>query len=216
MAEQTVTRPAGEIVAEPVSVEEYLERYAADHYEWVRGALVKMSPISGKHDDLTGYLSMWLAAYLALNPIGRVRRAPFVMRLDPIEAIREPDLQVILNDNPGQFTETAMIGPADICIEVVSPESVARDYGKKLEEYEQGGVGEYWIIDPARQMATFYRMQATRLYASVQPDADGFYRAPRLPKLALHVPTLWQDELPGFFAIGETVRGMLVDETERK
>jgi len=30
-----------------------------------------------------------------------------------------------------------------------------------------------------------------------------------LPHLALHVPTLWQEPLPDFFAIGEAVRAMV-------
>jgi Uma2 family endonuclease len=41
-----------------------------------------------------------------------------------------------------------MDGAADIVIELVSPESVHRDYGEKLYEYEQAGVPGYWIIDP--------------------------------------------------------------------
>lgn len=64
------------------------------------------------------------------------------------DTVREPDVQVILDNYPGEFTEIGMIGPADICIEIVSPESVTRDRGEKFSEYEQAGVTEYWIIDP--------------------------------------------------------------------
>jgi Uma2 family endonuclease len=150
-----------------------------------------------------------LDAYFSLNPIGVVIGEPFVMRLETTDSYREPDLQVLLNSNPSKLTDTALLGPADICIEVVSPESVARDYGEKFEEYEKGGVGEYWIIDPARKVCHFYLLLESKLYTVCNPDDRGLYRTPRLPHLAVHVPTLWQERLPDFFAIGQAVQEMI-------
>jgi Uma2 family endonuclease len=210
MIEQTRAHPApDEAVAITISADEYLERYAADHYEWVKGVVVKMSPVSKRHALLVDYLKDFFRAYFTLNPIGAVFGEPFIMRLDAVEVIREPDLQIILHTNPGQLTETGMIGPADICVEVVSSESVARDYGKKFEEYEKAGVGEYWIIDPLRQECRFHRLGDSGLYTTIQPDEQNYYSTPRLPKLMLHVSTLWQDPLPDFFAIGQAVQTML-------
>jgi Uma2 family endonuclease len=207
-----VVLPAGEIVAVDVSAEAYLALYAETHHEWVEGVVVKMSPVTLQHDSLTIYLRQWLNAYFALNPIGRVVGDPFVMRMDAIGRFREPDLQIILNDNPGQLTDTVMIGPADICIEVVSPESVARDYGDKFVEYEKAGVREYWIIDPVRQRCDFNRRSEAGFYAEIVPGDTGRYHTPLLPKLALHVPTLWQGQLPDLFAIGRAVQEMVKTE----
>jgi Uma2 family endonuclease len=208
MIETPATLPTGEIVAAHVSAEEYMERYAETHHEWVQGVIVRMSPASMVHDALTSYLRKLLEAYFDMSPIGKVLGEPFVMRLEATHSFREPDLQVILNDNPGKLTDTAMIGPADICIEVVSPESAPRDYGDKFVEYEKAGVREYWIFDPIRQRCQLNRLEPSGVYAAASLDEVGIYRTPLLPKLALHVPTLWQKELPGFFAIGETVRAM--------
>ena len=119
-----------------------------------------------------------------------------------------------------------MVGPADICIEVVrgqqsclqsaesrppmaSPESMARDYGEKFVEYEAGGVGEYWIIDPIREECRFDRLGENKRYASHYPDESGYYQTPNLPNLMLHVPTLLEEELPDIFAITENVKAML-------
>jgi Uma2 family endonuclease len=188
--------PAGEIVATDVSAETYMTQYAGDFHEWVRGAVIKMSPASLKHDALTLYLRYLLDLYFEFKPIGQAVSAPFVMRLATTGSFREPDVQVILNDNPGQLTDNAMIGPADLCIEVVSPESTARDYGDKFKEYESGGVREYWIIDPLRQDARFYHLQPEGLYAAVQPDENGEYRTSLLPEFVLSVPVFWQEQLP--------------------
>lgn len=144
--------------------------------------------------------------YFELRPIGKVRLAPFVMRVGG--AVREPDAQVILNDNLGEFTDTGMIGAADICIEIVSPESGARDRGEKFREYEQAGVTECWIIDPTRQQADFFRLSQGK-YFKINPDADGNYQTQLLPELFINVPTLWQESLPGYLEIAEQIREML-------
>lgn len=191
-----------------VSFDEYMEHYAHDFYEWVDGELIPMSPQSYVHFKLIAYLFDVLRAYLDLRAIGEVIIAPFVMKLEATGSGREPDLQIILKTNPGQRTETAMIGPADICIEVVSQESVTRDYGDKLQEYEKAGVREYWLFDPARRAALFYRLNDEGVY-NLMAVEDQHYRTPLLPGLVIHIPTLWQEELPGIMTIVEVVRAML-------
>ena len=200
---------SGEIAAINVDFDEYMESYAHDGYEWVDGVVVKVSPISDKHDILVAYLSDLLRSYLELRPIGVVRHQPFVMKLPTIRRGREPDIQVILDSNPHEYTKTGMIGPADICIEVVSPESITRDYEFKYAEYEAGGVGEYWIIDPLEKRCTFYRQSEAGGFVAVRPDADENYHTPRLPGLAVQVPLLWHEELPGPGATFQAVQAML-------
>lgn len=208
-ASAPVTYPAGQIVAFNIPADDYLARYASGFCEWVQGAVIKMTPVTAAHDRLTAYFRLLLEAYFAMRPVGQVRSAPFVMRLDAVGAMREPDLQVILRTNPDELTDTTMFGPADICLEIVSDESIARDYGDKFEEYEKAGVREYWIVDPLRQECRFLRIQPGGRYATILPDQTGHYRTLALPGLALHIPTLWQEPLPDFFAIGEAVKTML-------
>ena len=195
-----------------VSFEDYLINYAADYYECVSGELNRMAPVSLQHDNLSYYLRQLLETYLELRPIGRVVSAPFVQHLSAIDSSREPDLQVILNTNPGNLTSTYMDGPADICIEVVSTESTARDYGSKFDEYERGAVQEYWIIDPLRRECRFHRLHdigSERRYQQVEVDTQGNYITPLLPQFALHSPTLWNDVLPGPLSVIDAVRAML-------
>lgn len=206
----TVSNDPGQAI-QPVrvSAEEYMERYAHDFYEWADGELEPMSPVTVRHNILLKYLLILLDAYFSLQPIGRTQYQPFVMRLDAAKAYREPDIQVILHANPGQFTSTAMIGPADIVIEIVLPESVERDYGKKFLEYEKSGVREYWLIDPLREEARFHRLGEQGVYKSFPIAADGNCESPLLPGLKIHVPTLWQQELPNLFQTAEAVKAML-------
>lgn len=200
---------ATEIAATNVTFDDYLENYAADYHEWLEGTVYKMSPIHERHDELTRYLATLFMAYFDAKPIGRIRQAPFVMRFKEYNIAREPDIQVILQANYDKLKPTFMDGAADICIEVVSLESIERDHGTKFLEYEMGGVAEYWVVDPIHDESRFFRLNADRKYVAQREDQDGNYQTPRLPGFTLHVPTLWTDPLPGFSAIAEAVKAML-------
>ena len=209
---EIIYTPSGKIVATGVTEEEYLEKYAEHFCEWVNGTVIKMAPATFRHNSLIGYLATLLDAYFELNPIGVVAQSPFLQRLPGISVSREPDLMIILNSNPNPLTDTAMNGAADICIEVISPESVSRDRGEKFEEYEKGGVGEYWIFDYHRTEAIFYRRNDQGVFVRQAEDADGNYQTPLLPGLVLNIATLWREKLPGPGATVRAVAAMLKSE----
>jgi len=186
----------GRIVAFNVGEEEFDEKYAESFHERVKRMVIKMSPVSEEHDGKGRTLSYILGFYFSFNPIGQLREAPFMLRYKDCDIDREPDLMVILNDNPGPLTRTMMKGAPDICVEIISKESAGRDYGEKLTEYERLGAREYWIIDPLRDRATFYRMSEDGHYDLVSPDERGDYTTPILPKLALSIPDLFRKPAP--------------------
>jgi Uma2 family endonuclease len=200
---------AVEIVATHVSIEEYMEAYAGEHCEWVEGVVIRVSPTEIRHNLLSLYLYKLLDFYFDLNPIGKIF-GPAVMVLPEVpNRRREPDLLVILEPKFANLKPSYLDGAADICIEIVSWESVERDRGAKFVEYEKGGVQEYWIIDPLHHECSFYRLNAEGIYQRQEVDADDYYRTPLLPQLAVHVPTLWQPELPRPSVTFEAVRKML-------
>ncbi|MEQ8674025.1 MAG: Uma2 family endonuclease [Aggregatilineales bacterium] len=206
--EVQVELPYGEIVAEGVSEADYMKHYAGDFYEYIRGYVIKMSPVHILHDELTRYLAFLLSYFLANKSLGKIVQAPFVQKLTDISR-REPDLMVILGDNLSNLKPTYMDGPADICIEIISPESEGRDHGEKLGEYERGGVREYWILDPLREESRFLRLNESGSFIAQHTDADGNYHTPLLPGFVLHVPTLWEDDLPDAVQVVDLVKVML-------
>ena len=80
-------------------------------------------------------------------------------------------------------------------VEIVSLESVGQDRGEKFYEYAQGGVPEYWLIDPQMEWADFYRLEGER-YRRVFSGEAGEYHALALPGFWLRVEWLWQEPLP--------------------
>ncbi|MDX2161515.1 MAG: Uma2 family endonuclease [bacterium] len=200
----------GDIIAAGVALEDYLARYAAGHCEYIEGYVIQLSPTQLRHSLILQYLLILLRSYFETTQHGRVILQPFVMRLPAFpNRRREPDLFVVLNDNPHPLTPTYMDGPADIVIEIISEESDIRDRGEKFTEYEQGGVPEYWLIDPLRDQAMFYRQASDHGYRLQALDADECYTTPALPGLKVHVPTLWGDPLPTIFETLEAVKAML-------
>jgi Uma2 family endonuclease len=213
ISEHVLNEVIGGIVATNVSLDDYMEHYAADHCEWVEGVVIRVSPAELKHNTLLYYFYQLLTAYFELRPIGRVIGQPFVMRLAAFpNRRREPDLLVVLKTNPHQLRETYMDGPADLCIEIVSEDSVDRDHGDKFKEYEKGGVPEYWIVDPIHKESRFYRLNEAGIYSRQTEDVQGNYRTLTLPGLVLHVPTLWNEELPGPGATSAAVKAMLENQ----
>lgn len=162
--------------------------------EWVEGKVVRMSPASRRHQDLVRFLSGLLAAYADTHDLGAVLIAPFQMRL-PTSG-REPDVLFVAKERQQRIRSAFVDGPADLVVELISPESRGRDRGDKFYEYQSGGVGEYWLIDPDTERAEFYQLDATGAYRIILPDTDGVYRSRALPGLWIYVAWLWQEPLP--------------------
>jgi Uma2 family endonuclease len=149
-------KPLGYIVGLGIAEEIYLRDYAEEHCDWIDGVVTKAAPIDGRHNELSMYLISLLSAYFELHPIGKIFNAPFLMRfqMGTSRRYREPDLQIVLNENPN-LTEIYVDGAPDIAIEITTIGSSELDYGMKCHEYEAAGVREYWIIDPLKKEARF-------------------------------------------------------------
>jgi Uma2 family endonuclease len=100
------------------------------------------------------------------------------------------------------FKKTYLDGAADLAVEIVSPESIGRDRGEKFVEYEAAGIKEYWLIDPERRQAEFYRLNSDRFYQLISTP-EGIFRSEVLPEFFLRVEWFWQETLPTFQALKE-------------
>ena len=134
--------------------------------------VIKLSPVSRKHDILFQFLVVLLRHYLKRTQVGQLMVEPFVMRLKPGTPGHEPDLQIVLNEHADIIQETMVNGPADVVIEIVSKESQNRDLIDKYEEYETGGVREYWLFNPLRKQSDFYALGDDGLYRRIEPKDD--------------------------------------------
>ncbi len=193
-----------------MTFEEFLDWLDEDvRAEWVDGEVLIMAPASGKHQDIVGMLYILLRTFLGQSGRGRVWMAPMVMRLPEKPIGREPDLLVLLNEHLERFHDSWIEGPADLAVEVVSEESQERDRGAKFAEYEAAGIPEYWLIDPIREYAHFYRRDDDGLYRPVALDAEARFMSGVLPGLWVKPAWFWRAHEIETAEIVDLVREML-------
>ena len=168
------------------------------HGEWVDGEVTVFMPASGIHQDLIGFLYILLSWFTRHGDLGRVRLAPFAMRVEDLGWSREPDLLFIARHHLHRLTETRLIGPADLVVEVVSDDSERRDYDAKRQAYQAAGIPEYWLLDPrsGHRQAQFLRLDANGVYYPAALDDRGRFHSAVLPGFWLDPTWLWQDPLP--------------------
>lgn len=178
-----------------ISYEEFLTLYEGVRAEWVDGEVIMPPPASDLHQDLVDFLVAVLRVYIETHDLGWMRSAPFQMRLAQISRGREPDILFVRTDRMHLIHPTYLDGPADLAIEVISPESLLRDRGEKFAEYELAGVQEYWLLDPERKRADFYTLDADGRYRLAALD-EGVYHSRVLQGFWLKTEWLWRSPLP--------------------
>lgn len=120
------------------------------HYELVNGELVEMPPPWDQHEAIIGLL--FVSFYLEIQCLGldwQVRQSGTGVRTTK-EKSRLPDVFVMTGEQRRSIKgKSAVLElPPLLTVEVVSPESVKRDYEEKPLEYAHMGISEYWIVDP--------------------------------------------------------------------
>ncbi|MBD2770673.1 Uma2 family endonuclease [Iningainema tapete] len=124
-------------------------------YDLEDGVLVEMPPGTGKHEQIITLLLVRF--FLEKERLG----LPLEPRPNGTEVLtkkqpRRPDVSVMTVEQAQTIEKTSAIlrTPPLLIVEVVSPESVDRDYNEKSSEYADFGVGEYWIVDPLLNKVT--------------------------------------------------------------
>jgi len=186
-----------------ITYEEFLEWDGEDQFvEWVDGKVVPMAPVGDVHQDIGRWLLTLLTLFVDRHELGAIRYEPFQMKTGPNLPGRAPDVLFVARRNLRRLKKNHLDGPADLVVEIISPGSGTTDRGEKYYEYEQGGVREYWLIDPHRKQAEFHQLGRDGVY-HVMGTTEGIFRSAVLAGFWLEVGWLWQRPLPSTAAIWE-------------
>ncbi|MHC5823727.1 MAG: Uma2 family endonuclease, partial [Nostoc sp.] len=124
-------------------------------YEIEDEVLVEMPPGTGKHEAIITLLLVRF--FLEIQKMGLpLQPRPNGTEVLTNKQLRRPDICVITNQQAKSIESTSAIlkTAPPLLVEVVSPESIDRDYNQKTSEYTAMGVVEYWIVDPLENKVT--------------------------------------------------------------
>jgi Uma2 family endonuclease len=106
------------------------------------------------------------------------------------DSVFTPDLMFLedvrLAENP--CYERHMQGPANLVIEIVTPERAEIDERVRRHYYERHGVAHYWTINPIAQQVQFWQ-NSPEGFQSRSLDPDGSYRG--IPGITFTPSLLW-------------------------
>jgi len=192
------TAPRRPVPTGKISFEEFLEWTDEDTWAaWVDGEVILLTPASWPHQDIVLFLGGIMREFAYHRQCGTVLIAPFLIHLpEQLRRGREPDIIFIGREQLPRLHRTYFVGAPDVMVEITSPESCVRDRQVKYNEYQAAGVKEYWLIDPDRRRAEFYRLGADGRYRLIPADSKGVFRSEAFPGFWLKTGWLWQEPLP--------------------
>lgn len=86
-----------------------------------------------------------------------------------------------------------MEGPADLVVEVTSLGTRSYDLEEKARVYQEGGVVEYWVVDPERREVVVHR--AAHPQYRIMVVQSGWLESTAVARFWIEVEWLWQEPL---------------------
>lgn len=140
---------------------DYLTWSDGERWELIDGVAYSMTPAPSRlHQEI----SMELSRQFSSGRRGKnckVYAAPFDVRFpapgetgETTSTVVQPDLVVVCD--PAKLDDKGCYGAPDLVVEILSPDSAARDMKEKFLLYERAGVAEYWIVYPAEKMVMVF------------------------------------------------------------
>jgi Uma2 family endonuclease len=160
----------------------------------IDGVIYMASPENTDANELFVWLLTLLNLYARKQELGKVYGSRVALRLDDRNG-PEPDILFVKKERLHLVKRGHIDGPADLAVEIVSPESVERDYGDKMEQYRRFGVPEYWIVDELEERVTLHRLNTRAEYREVRPR-KGELHSQALQGFWLRSDWLWRDPRP--------------------
>lgn len=168
----------------------------------INGVIYMPSPENTDDNELFIWLVTVMNLFVRRKKLGQIYGSRVALRLAEKHG-PEPDIAFVRNENLERVERGGIAGPADLAIEIVSPDSVERDYYLKRELYEEYRIPEYWIIDEMDQSVLLLRIQQ-RKYREVRPT-KGELHSKILPGFWLRPAWLWQAPRPDEIETLETI-----------
>ncbi len=165
----------------------------------IDGVIYMASPENTDANELFVWLLGLMDLFVEALDLGRMYGSRVAFRLDDKHG-PEPDIAFVRKARLHLVKRGHVKGPPDLAVEIVSPDSVERDYEKKRAQYEEAGVPEYWIIDEMEETVILLRLGPSGKFREVRPR-KGELHSRALPGFWIRPEWLWQNPRPKKTAI---------------
>ena|SRR5215469_2585524 len=127
------------------SLNEYLNTSYSPDCDFVDGRIEERNVGEHDHAALQAALIIWFGQHqqewnIEVLPEQRMQISPTRFRI--------PDVCLVSLDQP---VEQILAQPPLACIEILSPEDTLRRMQERISDYQQFGVQNIWILDPATE-----------------------------------------------------------------
>jgi Uma2 family endonuclease len=144
------------------SFEDYLQYDDGtdNRYELVKGRLEVMNPPTIRHLLIADFIRDSLKAEINRKKLPWLCFKEAGVRTG-LQKSRVTDICVVLQEQALDLLDKSAVfqTPPLLVVEVVSPESINRDYRYKRSEYAAAEIIEYWIVDPIQNQVSLLRLE---------------------------------------------------------
>jgi Uma2 family endonuclease len=193
MAEQLNGRPVPGVKMSERQFEKWCDQDV--RAEWQDGEVVLMTIASIEHGRIVKWLGRLIDHCVDRYDPGEAFGSDLMVRLPPIRRLRVPDVVFVAKPKLAQLRSNHFEGAPDLVIEVVSPDSVVRDWQTKYLEYETAGVREYWVVDPLIKRLEGYSLRSGQ-YKPLPTDEHGNRRSKVVRQFRLRDDWVFRVPLP--------------------
>jgi Uma2 family endonuclease len=168
-AKQTTSKAA------PFTFEDFCALVREDQKaDLINGVIYMASPENTDANERFVWLIGLVHDFVDYHELGKVYGSRVAFHLDDSSSPK-PDIAFVAKMNVRRVKRRWVEGAPDMAVEIVSPDSIERDYDKKRKKCEEAGVPEYWIIDEIEEVITLLQIGADGKYHEVKPKKGEYH-----------------------------------------
>lgn len=180
---------------------DYLMWRFSERVELIKGWLHKMSPAPRRvHQKIEGYLFFEFYRFFQ-NRQCEVYQSPFDVRLKKnkrhdaeIDTVVQPDICIICDKS--KLDDAGCLGAPDLIVEVLSDSTAKKDYNEKFNLYEENGVKEYWIANPASKSIEIFTLKDEKYESlGIFNESEGYtdVEGVLFPEMSIPLKTIFSE-----------------------
>lgn len=165
--------------------------------ELVYGEIIVMPRPTAEHNDYFYDLGHLLKRWVRHLAAGRICLDIDMILDEENDLIYAPDLLFLGAEQLHRLKKGKLYGPADLCVEILSPAERPARQMRKYADYERYGIPWYWIVDPNAKEPTLQEHHLVNGLYVLRSEIVGneWFEPGVFPGLVFRLPALLEGDL---------------------